>query len=78
MIERYKKLADSINNYQKEKKTLKQGFNKLVEIIKEKIMKKNDYIFNPIIKTFTDKELDTNLRNQEIKLINNIITNKKL
>ena len=76
IIEQNKKCTDSINNHQKEKITLEWRLKKPVKIITEKIIKERDCIFKLIIKKYNYKELETNLRNQEKKLIDKIITKK--
>ena len=60
-----KNWAEEINKYYHDKKILKWGYNPKPEIIKEKDVKSQDLIFNPITQKYTDKNFDRELRKQE-------------
>jgi hypothetical protein len=73
IIQRNKIWAENINRYNHEKKNLEWGKNNSPKIITEKLMKQRDCIFNPITQTYTDKNLDINIRYQEKLNKNDII-----
>ena len=60
-----KNWAQEINKYYHDKKILKWGYNPKPEIIKEKDVKSQDLIFNPITQKYSDKNFDRELRKQE-------------
>ena len=68
-----KNWGEEINKYYNDKKVLKWGKNPRPEIIKEKIVKSHDLIFNPITQKYADKDFDSELKKQEkLNLIDSI------
>ena len=57
--------AEGINRYYSNKKILKWGVNPKPTIIKDKYVKSQDLVFNPITQKFTDKKIESELKNQE-------------
>ena len=65
--------AEEINKYYNDKKTLKWGYNPKQELVKEKHVKSQDLVFNPITQKYSDKNIEKELRRQEkSNMINSI------
>ena len=65
--------AEEINKYYNDKKILKWGYNPKQELIKEKHVKSQDLVFNPITQKYSDKNFEKELRRQEkSNMINSI------
>ena len=57
--------AEDIKKYYSNKKILKWGFNPKPNIIKNKYVKSQDLVFNPITQKYTDNKLERELKKQE-------------
>ena len=57
--------AENINRYYSNKKILKWGVNPKPTIIKDKYVKSQDLIFNPITQKYTDKKFESELKSKE-------------
>ena len=65
--------AEEINKYYNDKKILKWGYNPKQELVKEKHVKSQDLVFNPITQKYSDKNFEKELRRQEkSNMINSI------
>ena len=65
--------AEEINKYYNDKKILKWGYNPKQELVKEKHVKSQDLVFNPITQKYSDKNIEKELRRQEkSNMINSI------
>ena len=65
--------AEEINKYYNDKKLLKWGYNPKQELVKEKHVKSQDLVFNPITQKYSDKNIEKELRRQEkSNMINSI------
>ena len=65
--------AEEINKYYNDKKILKWGYNPKQELVKEKHVKLQDLVFNPITQKYSDKNFEKELRRQEkSNMINSI------
>jgi hypothetical protein len=65
--------AESVRQYQTEKKTLSYDFPKPPERITHKQMKQMDTIYNPILQTYRDKEFESTMKLKEKEFLINII-----
>ena len=57
--------AEGINRYYSNKKILKWGVNPKPTIIKDKYVKSQDLVFNPITQKYRDKKFEDELKNKE-------------
>jgi hypothetical protein len=62
IIDRNEIWANSIKNYQAEKKNLQWGKNKMPEIVSYKIIKERDCLFNPVTQCYKNTDTDIELR----------------
>jgi len=66
--------AQNINKYNKSKKILKWGYNPKPKIIKDKDVKTQDLIFNPITQKYINNKFEKELKKQEESNLKNIIS----
>ncbi len=74
IMERNKEWAERLNKYQDSKKNLEWGYNERPELITNKVIKARDVIFNPVTQNYTDKELDSKLKQEDKKNLRDVIS----